>query len=80
MLNGAETMRVTTKGQVTIPKNVRESLGITPETNIEFIEENGKFYIIKADSRKAAKKFEKLRGIATVKMSTDEIMNLTRER
>ena len=73
-------MRVTTKGQVTIPKNVRESLGITPETNIEFIEENGKFYITKADSRKTTKKFEKLRGIATVKMSTDEIMDLTRER
>ena len=73
-------MRVTTKGQVTIPRNVREILGITPETEVEFIEDNGRFYIAKADSRKMTKKFEKLRGIATVKMSTDEIMDFTRER
>ena len=72
-------MRVTTKGQVTIPRNVREILGIAPETEVEFIEENGKFYITKADSRKMTKKFAKLRGIATVKMSTDEIMDLTRD-
>ncbi|MEZ5592085.1 MAG: AbrB/MazE/SpoVT family DNA-binding domain-containing protein [Gammaproteobacteria bacterium] len=73
-------MRVTTKGQVTIPKNVRETLGITPETEIEFVEENGKFYIVKTSDAKANKNLEKLRGIATVKMSTDEIMDLTRER
>jgi len=73
-------MRVTTKGQVTIPRNIREILGISPETEVEFIEEDGRFYITKADTRKATKKFEKLRGIATVKMSTDEIMDLTRER
>ena len=72
-------MRVTTKGQVTIPRNIREVLGITPETEIDFIEENGKFYIVKTDSPKLMGKFKKLRGIATAKMSTDEIMNLTRE-
>ena len=32
-------MRVTSKGQVTIPRNVREVLGIAPETDIEFKEE-----------------------------------------
>ena len=73
-------VRVTTKGQVTIPRNVRETLGITPETEIEFVEENGKFYIVKTNDTKANKNLEKLRGIATVKMSTDEIMDLTRER
>ncbi|ABW26083.1 AbrB/MazE/SpoVT family DNA-binding domain-containing protein [Acaryochloris marina] len=72
-------MRVTTKGQVTIPRNVREILGIMPETEVEFIEENGRFYIEKVNDRKATKKFKKLRGIATVKMSTDEILDLTRE-
>ena len=72
-------MRVTTKGQVTIPRNVREVLGITPETEVEFIEENGRFYIVKTDNPKAAGKFKKFRGIATAKMSTDEIMSLTRE-
>lgn len=72
-------MRVTTKGQVTIPRNVREILGIVPETDIDFQEENGKFYIIKKSKNMSTNKFQKLRGIASAKLSTDEIMNLTRE-
>ncbi|NOQ45984.1 MAG: AbrB/MazE/SpoVT family DNA-binding domain-containing protein [Desulfobulbaceae bacterium] len=72
-------MRVTTKGQVTIPRNVRELLGIVPETDIEFREDNGRFYIVKTNKPKSTSQFKKLRGIATAKMSTDEIMNLTRE-
>ena len=38
-------MRVTTKGQVTIPRNIREVLGIIPETEIDFREDKGRFYI-----------------------------------
>jgi antitoxin PrlF len=72
-------MRVTTKGQVTIPIRVREILGIAPETEIDFVEEDGRFYIIKTSGNKPTKKYAKLRGIATAKMSTDEIMKLTRE-
>ena len=72
-------MRVTTKGQVTIPRNVREILGIMPETEIDFREDDGRFYIVKISKPKKTKQFNKLRGIATAKMTTDEIMNLTRE-
>ena len=72
-------MRVTTKGQVTIPRNIREVLGITPETEIDFKEQNGKFYIVKTNQPKKTGSFKKLRGIATAKMSTNEIMSLTRE-
>jgi antitoxin PrlF len=72
-------MRVTTKGQVTIPRKIREMLGITPETNVEFVEENGKFYLVKTSEPKATGKFRKFRGIATTQMSTDQIMSLTRE-
>ncbi|MEA3302927.1 MAG: AbrB/MazE/SpoVT family DNA-binding domain-containing protein [Pseudomonadota bacterium] len=72
-------MRVTVKGQVTIPRNVRESLGIKPETEIDFIEDDGKFYIIKTDGTAITGELKKFRGIATAKMSTDEIMHLTRE-
>jgi AbrB family looped-hinge helix DNA binding protein len=72
-------MRVTTKGQVTIPRNVREILGITPQTNVEFKEDDGRFYIVKAQRHKKSNKFKKFRGIATSNMSTDEIMALTRE-
>ncbi len=73
-------MRVTTKGQVTIPQHIREKLGIVPATNIEFVEEKGRVYIVKKeDTENRSRKFRKLRGIATVRMTTDEIMALTRK-
>lgn len=72
-------MRVTTKGQVTIPMNIREKLGITPTAEVDFVEEKGRVYLVKRKGKDvAARKFRKLRGIATVKMTTDEIMALTR--
>ncbi len=73
-------MRVTTKGQVTIPRNIREKLGIIPETDIDFLEDKGRFYIVKTTKPQITHKFKKLRGIATAKMTTDQILNLTRER
>jgi AbrB family looped-hinge helix DNA binding protein len=72
-------MRVTIKGQVTIPQKVREKLGITQATEIDFVEENERFYIVKKTSpKRKSGKFNKLRGIGTVKMTTDEVMALTR--
>ncbi|UCD32766.1 MAG: AbrB/MazE/SpoVT family DNA-binding domain-containing protein [Desulfobacterales bacterium] len=72
-------MRVTTKGQVTIPQHIREKLGITPATEVDFIEEKGRVYLMKRKGKNiTARRFRKLRGIATVKMTTDEIMALTR--
>ena len=72
-------MRVTTKGQVTIPRDIREALGISAETEIDFIEDGGRFYIVKTNEPSVTGVFSKLRGIASAKMSTDEIINLTRE-
>ncbi|WP_133512576.1 AbrB/MazE/SpoVT family DNA-binding domain-containing protein [Candidatus Thiosymbion oneisti] len=72
-------MQVTTKGQVTIPRDVREALGISPETEIDFAEDGGRFYIVKTGAPNVTGKFRKFRGIASARMSTDEIMNLTRE-
>ncbi len=71
-------MRVTSKGQVTIPRNIREILGILPQSEIEFQEDNGRFYITKKSTPQSTKNHTRLRGIATAKMSTEEIMNLTR--
>jgi AbrB family looped-hinge helix DNA binding protein len=74
-------MRVTSKGQVTIPQNVRESMGILPsETEIEFVQdENGRWYIIKAKSRtKKTSRFRSAHKTAKLTMSTDDIMALTR--
>ena len=72
-------MRVTTKGQVTIPQHIREKLGITPSTEIDFVEKGDRVYLVKKRGRGiVTRKFKKLRGVATVKMTTDEIMALTR--
>jgi len=73
-------MRVTTKGQVTIPINIREKLGITPDTEIEFLQDGDRVFLVKRKGTvQAARKFSKLCGIATVKMTTEEIMALTRD-
>jgi AbrB family looped-hinge helix DNA binding protein len=72
-------MRVTSKGQVTIPQSIRNKLGITPATELDFVEEEGRvFLIVRNTGRLPASGFRKLRGVATIQMSTDEIMALTR--
>ncbi len=72
-------MRITQKGQVTIPENIRQKYGFLPYTDIEFIEENGKVFIIPTkDKLRGSKIVAKLRGTATVRLSTDEILELTR--
>ena len=40
-------MRVTTKGQVTIPQHIREKLGIMPSTEIDFVEKGDRVYLVK---------------------------------
>lgn len=74
-------MRVTSKGQVTIPQNVRESMGILPaETEIEFLmDENGRWYLNKAQSSdNKSSRFRSAHQVAHLTMSTDDIMALTR--
>lgn len=73
-------MRVTTKGQVTIPRHVREALGITPNSEVDFVrQEDGSYRLVKKTApADRPSRFARLRGVATVKMSTDEIMALTR--
>jgi len=72
-------MRVTIKGQVTIPQRIREKLGIKASSEIDFIEEKGRVYVVKKEERTSERSsFNKFRGAATVKMTTDEIMALTR--
>jgi len=47
--------------------------------NVDFVEENGRVYLVKKrDASSKTRKYRRLRGIATVKMTTDEIMALTR--
>jgi AbrB family looped-hinge helix DNA binding protein len=70
---------VTSKGQVTIPKPVRDRLGIGPGSAVEFeLMEDGRFALVRADGKTPPSRLEKFRGIAGPGMTTDEIMALTR--
>lgn len=71
---------LTTKGQVTIPKLIRDRLGLGPGSAVEFeIAEDGRVILRSAGRTLPAKsRFERLRGRATAGLSTDQIMALTR--
>ena len=73
-------MKITSKGQVTIPAEIREKAGLLPETEVEFAIERGKVVIRKVagSSRRGRKLVEALKGKGTVRMTTDQIMALTR--
>jgi antitoxin PrlF len=72
--------QITSKGQVTIPKKIRDYLGIKPGAAVEFEPSaDGRVLIVAADRKTRQKsRFGKLRGTATVKMTTRQIMALTR--
>jgi AbrB family looped-hinge helix DNA binding protein len=71
--------RVTTKGQVTIPKAVRDRLGIEPGSAVNFdLAPDGRIVLVKLDGPPPISRFAALRGRAGPGPSTDEIMALTR--
>jgi antitoxin PrlF len=70
---------VTTKGQVTIPKPVRDRLGIKPGNAVEFqLAPDGNVVLVKRGASRRHSRFEALRGRAGKGLTTDEIMALTR--
>jgi AbrB family looped-hinge helix DNA binding protein len=71
-------LRVTSKGQVTIPRQIREKLGIAPNGEVDFVEDGDRVYLLRKSGNSFEKRFRALRGIATVKMTTDQIMAMTR--
>lgn len=73
-------MKVNTKGQVTIPMEIRELLGIQPGSEVVFVVEGDAVKIIPANMTNLRGRHivEHLRGKGSVRMSTDEIMALTR--
>ena len=76
---GAMATTVTSKGQVTIPKPVRDRLGIGPGSTVEFrLAADGRVTLTKAGARPAKSRFAALRGRAGKGPSTEEIMALTR--
>lgn len=72
-------MKITQKGQVTIPQEIREKAGMLPDTEVEFIMDGTVVIVRKKKMGGRGKKIvEKLRGKSTTRLSTEQIMALTR--
>ncbi|HWN73171.1 MAG TPA: AbrB/MazE/SpoVT family DNA-binding domain-containing protein [Solirubrobacterales bacterium] len=75
-------MRITSKGQVTIPKEIRDEFGLLPGTEVEFVADGGQVQVrkMKGGRNRGREIVEHLKRASggDIKMSTDEIMRLTR--
>ena len=74
-------MRITSKGQVTIPIEIRQRTGLLPHTEVRFEVEGDAVRLIREERSKrgrGARLLERMQGKATSGMSTEEIMALTR--
>jgi AbrB family looped-hinge helix DNA binding protein len=75
-------MKITSKGQVTIPVEIRERLGLLPNTEVEILLRGNAARLVKASAkpvhRRGTEIVNRLRGKADVKMTTDQILALTR--
>ena len=74
---------VTSKGQVTIPKHIRDALRLRPGSTVDFaVDGQGQVVLIpvKVTASRAAKdRFESVRGSATVKWRTEDLMRMLRD-
>lgn len=74
-------MRITSKGQVTIPREIRQLAGLLPDMEVEFLYEDGRVIVQKAAAQhgRAELALERLRHARPrTSLSTDEILALTR--
>lgn len=73
-------MRITTKGQVTIPQEIRERLGLLPSCEVEFdvVGDSVRIRRAKGTRSRGQALVERLRGSARGGMTTDQIMAMTR--
>lgn len=74
-------MRITSKGQVTIPIEIREQVGFLPNTEVRFEVDGNTVRIVREEapvSGRGQRLLDRMRGRATSGLSTEEIMALTR--
>jgi AbrB family looped-hinge helix DNA binding protein len=74
-------MRITSKGQVTIPIAIRQRVGLLPHTEVRFEVEGDAVRILREETAtggRGERLVRRLRGRATSGMSTEQIMALTR--
>lgn len=70
-------MRVTSKGQVTIPQDVRRRLGIEPGSEVDFEVDDDAVRLVRRTDGQGAALVAQMGG-RRLSMTTDEIMALTR--
>jgi len=73
----AKTTRVTSKGQVTIPKRMRDAKGLTPGKLVTF-DTRGEGVLILPAGKRPKSVFEKWQGRLRGGMTTDEVLAITR--
>ena len=75
-------MLISTKGQVTIPADIRRKAGLLPNTEVEFVLDDEQRVILRPSQQatsRGGRVVERLRGLKTkFAMSTEELMALTR--
>jgi AbrB family looped-hinge helix DNA binding protein len=74
-------MRINSKGQITIPKVIRERAGLLPGTEVDFLCEGDVVKIVPRTHKpkiSGAQVVEHLRGRGSLKYTTDQIMKMTR--
>lgn len=74
-------MRITSKGQITIPVHIRRAAGFHPDVEVEFVIENGQVVLKPADGlSRGQRMIARLRGAGTANldMTTDELMEMMR--
>lgn len=75
-------MRITTKGQVTIPNFYRIKYGLLPHMEVTFKEQGNLLCLVKAKQSKKTSRGEqiirRMRSVQTNNMTTEEVMELTR--
>ena len=74
-------MKITTKGQVTIPQDVREEFGLLPNTEVEFVRDGRGGVRLRKSARAGSRGAElvaALRGKWRGKLRTDDVMAMTR--
>lgn len=75
-------MRITSKGQVTIPKEIRDEFGLLPGTEVEFVAEEGEVKVrkLKGSRNRGQEIVDHLRQASggDIPLTTEEIMRMTR--
>jgi AbrB family looped-hinge helix DNA binding protein len=74
-------LRITSKGQITIPQEIREQCGLLPHTQVRFVVEGGRELIEKepAAGSPGSEGLQRLRRARLrTRLSTDELLALSR--